>query len=91
MLAGILELLPWVKQWHTEPSDEYGGETPGAYLEGFLDGECAALGLTRDDLRNWRPPQKTRPRAAKEEGEIEAKPKKRAARKKTATEDEATE
>ncbi len=90
MLAGILELLPWVKQWHTEASDEYGGETPGTYLEGFIDGECASLGLTRDDLRNWRPPLKTRARAVKAEDGGEPKPKKRT-RKKTATEDEAKE
>ena len=32
----------------------------GNYFEGFLDGECATLGLTRDDLRAWRPPERKR-------------------------------
>ena len=30
----------------------------GDYYEGFLDGECRTLGLTRDDLRAWRPAEK---------------------------------
>ena len=25
-LAGLLELVPWLKQWHNEPSAEFGGE-----------------------------------------------------------------
>ncbi|MCP4660405.1 MAG: hypothetical protein GY856_33810, partial [bacterium] len=43
MLAGLLELLPWLKQWHNEPSEEHYGERLGDYFEGFLEGECAAL------------------------------------------------
>jgi hypothetical protein len=60
MLAGLLELIPWVKQWHNEPSDEFGGLRMGDYFQQFLDGECRQLGLTHDDLRAWRPPRKTR-------------------------------
>jgi len=62
MLAGLLELVPWVKQWHNEPSEEFGGLRLGDYFEGFVSGECSALGLTEDDLRNWRPPEKKRGR-----------------------------
>ncbi len=65
MLAGLLELIPWVKQWHNEPSAEFGGLRLGDYFETFLDGECHALGLTREDLRAWRPAEKTRGKAAK--------------------------
>ncbi len=60
MLAGLLELLPWLKQWHDEPSENYGNDSPASYYEGFLDAECAAFGLTHDDLRGWRPPEKAR-------------------------------
>jgi uncharacterized protein DUF7008/Eco57I restriction-modification methylase len=60
MLAGLLELIPWVKQWHNEPSDEFGGLRMGDYYEQFLDGECRLHGLTHDDLRAWRPTKKTR-------------------------------
>lgn len=44
MLAGILELIPSVKQWHNEPSAEFGGLRLGDYFETFVDGECHALG-----------------------------------------------
>lgn len=60
MLAGLLELIPWVKQWHNEPSTEFDGLRMGDYFEKFLDGECRQHGLTHDDLRAWRPPTKTR-------------------------------
>jgi hypothetical protein len=64
MLAGVLELVPWVKQWHNEPSAEFGGLRLGNYFEGFVDGECHALGLTHDDLRAWRPAERGRAKKA---------------------------
>jgi hypothetical protein len=66
MLAGLLELLPWLKQWHGQARDDYGGDAPAAYYEAFLDEECRKHGLTRDDLRGWRPPERARgrPKAA---------------------------
>jgi hypothetical protein len=54
MLAGLLELLPWVKQWHNAPDAE-SGEKMGDYFSTFLDGECRTLGLTHADLEAWRP------------------------------------
>jgi hypothetical protein len=63
MLAGLLELVPWVKQWHNEPSAEFEGLRMGDYFDNFLDGECRQLGLTHDDLRAWRPPVKERGKA----------------------------
>jgi hypothetical protein len=63
MLAGLLELIPWVKQWHNEPSEEFGGLRMGDYYEQFLDGECRLHALTRDDLRAWRPAKKARGKA----------------------------
>jgi hypothetical protein len=63
MLAGLLELLPWVKQWHNEPSAEFEGLRLGDYFESYLDTECRELGLTHDDLRAWRPEAKGRGRA----------------------------
>lgn len=60
MLAGLLELLPWLKQWHHEPSAELGGERPSDQFEAFLNAECSELGLTHQDLRAWRPTAKTR-------------------------------
>jgi len=73
MLAGLLELLPWIKQWHNEPSDAYQGMRLGDFFEGFLDGECRSLGLTKGDLRAWRPAEKKRGKAG-----AKAKAKKKA-------------
>ena len=54
MLAGILELLPWIKQWHNEPNSAFDGLRLGDYFEGFLQGQTRELGLTEDDLRAFR-------------------------------------
>ncbi|GDY34024.1 hypothetical protein GTS_56570 [Gandjariella thermophila] len=54
LLAGLAELLPWVKQWHGEVDPIYGA-SPGEIYEGFLDGQLAELDLARDDLARWRP------------------------------------
>lgn len=53
MLAGVLELVPWLLQWHNDPNPD--GIRAGEEFERYLDGELAELHLTRDDLRAWRP------------------------------------
>ena len=35
LLACLLELLPWLKQWHNEVDPEF-GERMGDYFEGFV-------------------------------------------------------
>jgi hypothetical protein len=55
LLAGLLELLPWLVQWHNEIDPEY-GQRMGEFYEGFLDEEARALGLTREAIRSWTPP-----------------------------------
>jgi hypothetical protein len=64
LLAGILELLPWVAQWHPDADPET-GEPPARELEDFLADELGTLGRTRDDLRAWRPAAPTRGRRAR--------------------------
>lgn len=54
MLAGMMELLPWVLQWHDEPDPVF-GDRMGQYFTGSFDMERSALGLTLDDLAGWRP------------------------------------
>lgn len=39
MLEGLRELLPWLKQWHNDPSEEFGGLKLGDYFEGYVEGE----------------------------------------------------
>lgn len=69
LLAGVRELLPWLKQWHNEPSEELGGERPGEAFAAFLAGELRALGLSEQDLDTIEQPTRTpaktaRPKAA---------------------------
>lgn len=64
LLASVFELLPWVHQWYPESDPLFGGP-PGAFFENWLDGELAALGVTRDTLRAWRPSAPIRGRKAK--------------------------
>jgi len=33
LLAGLLELVPWLKQWHNQQSDDFGGEGAGDWYE----------------------------------------------------------
>jgi hypothetical protein len=57
LLAGIAELVPWVKQWHNDPDPKH-GERMGDYFAQFLADEAAALGLTVEAIRAWKPPSK---------------------------------
>lgn len=59
MLAGLLELLPWIHQWHNDVDPDFGLRM-GEYFETFLDSQCSELGLTREDLEAWRPDKKSR-------------------------------
>jgi len=53
LLAGLLDLLPWLKQWHNEMDPDYGMGL-GDYFAGFLDEECRALDLTLDEINDAR-------------------------------------
>jgi len=55
ILAGLLELIPWLKQWHNEASDDFGGEGAGDWYERYVEAEARSIGRTLDDLRAWRP------------------------------------
>ncbi len=39
MLEGLRELLPWLKQWHNDPSEEFGGLRLGDYFQGYIEAE----------------------------------------------------
>ena len=54
LLAGLAEVLPWVRQWHGEIDARYGA-SPADIYAGFLDGQLAELQLTVDAVRTWRP------------------------------------
>jgi hypothetical protein len=50
LLAGIAELIPWLKQWHNDIDPDY-HERMGDFFEIFLYGQLQQCGLTRDDLK----------------------------------------
>ena len=63
VVAGIAEILPWVKQWHNSVDPAFGIDLAD-YLQGQLSEKSAAIGTPVPDLTNWRPPKATRGRKA---------------------------
>jgi hypothetical protein len=57
LLAGIQELVPWLKQWHNDYNAEHATRM-GDYFESFVVDEARALGFTLADLSAWTPPAK---------------------------------
>ena len=45
LLAGLTDLLPWIKRWHSGPNPDY-GMGRGDCFAGFLEGECRKNGTT---------------------------------------------
>ena len=64
LLAGLLELVPWLEQWHNQLDPAY-GERMGTYYKGFVTEEARELGFTLDDLRAWKPVTTAAKRARK--------------------------
>ena len=55
LLVGLVELLPWLFQWHNEIDSNFRLRMSEFYQE-FVDTESRQFGFTRDQLRNWTPP-----------------------------------
>ncbi len=55
LLAGLREVLPWVRQWHGEFDPLYDG-SPAEVYEGFLADCTNRLRLREDGLTDWHPP-----------------------------------
>jgi Domain of unknown function (DUF7008) len=67
-LAGLAELMPWVRQWHGEYDADWGG-TPVEEYQAYLDEQRAKHQLTERDLGAWRPAPSARGRKAKKDGQ----------------------
>ncbi|MFD9503411.1 BREX-2 system adenine-specific DNA-methyltransferase PglX [Streptomyces sp. NPDC060035] len=61
LLAGLAELMPWVRQWFDTDDEEWGGNAAEEFGT-FLDTERTKRGLTAEQLAAWRPAPKTRGR-----------------------------
>jgi hypothetical protein len=57
LLACLIELLPWLKQWHNDIDPEF-NMGMGDYFEGFVQDEARQLGRTTDEVRVWQPSRK---------------------------------
>jgi hypothetical protein len=64
LLTGILELIPWLKQWHNEIHPEY-HERMGDFFQQFVEDEARAMEMTLADIRTWTPPVQSRTRGRK--------------------------
>ncbi|MEF8723739.1 MAG: BREX-2 system adenine-specific DNA-methyltransferase PglX [Candidatus Accumulibacter delftensis] len=54
LLAGLLELTPWITQWHNDMNPDFGARM-GNYYVAFVTDEARALQFTLNDLRAWKP------------------------------------
>jgi hypothetical protein len=61
LLAGLVELEPWLRQWHADPVPGF-PTSPAQAIKGLVDQRLAAAGLTQSDVAAWRPPAPTRGR-----------------------------
>ena len=61
LLAGLVELEPWLHQWHADIDPEYGTSLADE-MTALIDQRLNATGITRDDARAWRPADQPRGR-----------------------------
>ena len=59
LLSCLIELLPWLKQWHNAVDPEF-NVPMGDYFEGFIQEEARQMGKTVDEIKNWEPPKKAK-------------------------------
>ena len=96
LLAALIELLPWLAQWHNEPSTVFNGLKMGDYYDGFVKEEARSLpkkstneegeetittGWTLKEISAWQPPARSRRTKKKA---TKKKATKKATKKKTA-------
>ena len=79
LLASLIELLPWLKQWHNEPNANFDGLRMGDYFEGFVNEEARNLGKTLAEVKAWVPPMKVAKKKAASKSATEKTSKKKAA------------
>lgn len=71
LVAGLVELEPWLDQWHSELDPRY-GTSPAAAIRQTVEHHLALLGTTRAELDAWRPPAPSRGRKAGTAGTVGA-------------------
>ncbi len=64
LLAGLSELMPWVRQWHSEVAP-VSGQSPVDVLDAYLAAQLGTHGLTDEALHFWKAPPVRRGRPPK--------------------------
>ena len=64
LLAGLVELLPWLEQWHNAYDPAFGMGL-GDYFKSFVEDEARSLDTTPEALAGWAPAANTGGRAAR--------------------------
>ena len=65
LLGCLIELLPWLKQWHNDVDPEF-GMPMGDYFDNFVQDEARQMGKTLDEIKAWQASKKTtRPKRRK--------------------------
>jgi hypothetical protein len=65
LLAGLRELLPWLRQWHKEPEPPFVAVSPADEVKEYLENKQAEQGLQDSEFAAWRPPPPKRGRPPK--------------------------
>ncbi len=63
LIAGLHEVMPWVRQWHGEYDPEW-ESVPAEDCDAFLDEQMGKHRLSAADLKAWRPVKRARGRKA---------------------------
>ncbi|MDP9638990.1 hypothetical protein J2W18_003924 [Rhodococcus cercidiphylli] len=61
LVAGLVELEPWLAQWHSEIEPQFGA-SPASVITGVVDQYLVRMQKTRDQVTAWSPPAATRGR-----------------------------
>lgn len=64
MVAGLVELEPWVHQWHSEMDASF-GVSPAEAISAVIDQQLGRLEATREEVIAWEAPAMTRGRRTK--------------------------
>lgn len=62
LLAGLAELVPWLKQWYDAPDPDPAFDRPGSQIAALVEAELRFHHLTADEVAAWRPPAARRGR-----------------------------
>jgi hypothetical protein len=65
LLAGLLELLPWLQQRYKETERSFWESSPAEAVSAYLEKEQNERGLSSKEISAWRPPKPKRGRPPK--------------------------